>query len=334
MTQQDIEVAERLQAKARKGDGMSREGEEEFSKKYNAPRRSVFRKAGHAVLAVTSANPSNDLETARSTFERFDADGNGSLDKNELGFVLNAIGVKPTSIDKIFQSMDSDGSGDVDIDEFMLWMNGSASNKVMASDALGKMDTMPTSPFMIADNAYEIPSEQKDQKPVDLLDTLTSPVKTAPEPFDSLDALSPVKTAPKSLDSLDMLMSSEKTAPKPSDALEEKKEVSKVTVKVRKSVKVNPVSVKVKTQVDAGPPSQTAASDATGRAAIEQLFRKWDADGSGQLDREEFHGALGAMGMKPSHIDVMFDLADVDKSDSINVNEFIDWAFKEGIPGG
>jgi len=356
MTQQDIEVAERLQAKAWERDGIKRETKEEWAKKYNAANRSVFSKAGNSAVAVTavastSANSSEDLEAVRSTFGRFDADGSGSLDKNELEKVLKAISIKPSSIDKIFTLMDGDGNGEIYINEFMLWMNGDSNAKVIASDAVAEMDKIDTD---------QIPPQRIAQKPVDSLDILMSPKKTArkslasdalmstgkrssqldtrssPEKRSSvLDTfISPEKRSSQGVDSLDILMSPEKSAQKSSDALEESNQGGKVTVKVRRHVKVNPSPVKVKPRVDAGSPSQTPASDATGRAAIEQLFRKWDVDGSGQLGREEFHSACRATGMKPTHIDMMLDLADVDKSGTINVNEFIDWAFKKGIPGG
>ena len=61
-------------------------------------------------------------------FRKFDADGGGTLDKEELGALLNDLKVKMTEeeLDELFEELDEDGEGGIDFEEFYLWFTTEA----------------------------------------------------------------------------------------------------------------------------------------------------------------------------------------------------------------
>ena len=69
-----------------------------------------------------------DDEEARSamlkgTFERFDADGNGVLDRGEFKRMCRSIKLdaKPKQLEEYFKEIDTDKSGEIDFEEFAIW---------------------------------------------------------------------------------------------------------------------------------------------------------------------------------------------------------------------
>ena len=65
-----------------------------------------------------------DLEKA---FDRCDADGNGVLNRSEMGTVMTKMGNSPTQeeLDSVWESLDVDHSGDVSKEEFIKWYRDS-----------------------------------------------------------------------------------------------------------------------------------------------------------------------------------------------------------------
>mmetsp|Transcript_1258 Transcript_1258/g.2622 ORF Transcript_1258/g.2622 Transcript_1258/m.2622 type:complete len:324 (-) Transcript_1258:421-1392(-) len=278
MSQKDMEVMQRLEDKVKAKDGFGREGENQFQEKYSASRRSVFARAKtepSKALASTSAQASKQetdgYEAIRTVFNKFDADGSGSLDRNEIQRVLSIIGMNACNIDRIFVAMDSDGNGTVDIDEFVTWMKGSQGNGKIVNDAMNGFDSRnDPEEHAIPEETINIPGSAED-----------TPYKAPQEEID------PYKT-PKS----------------------------------RKSVKVSASAVKVTAKPNPSDPSV--------RAAITQIFDKWDEDGNGQLDKAEFRSALSvSTDLDSATINQMFDCADADKSGYVDIEEFLSWAFKE-----
>jgi hypothetical protein len=61
---------------------------------------------------------------ARVTFKKFDEDGSGSLDMNEMRVLLRELlgaKVKAEEMDEVMQSLDHSGDGQVDEEEFVVW---------------------------------------------------------------------------------------------------------------------------------------------------------------------------------------------------------------------
>merc|ERR1719265_2515085 len=70
----------------------------------------------------------------------------------------------------------------------------------------------------------------------------------------------------------------------------------------------------------------TADSD-NGQFALKKLFEAADADGSGEVDREEMRGALQRLGFSwadDKKVDNIFKKGDKDKSDTIDFEEFVE----------
>ena len=63
-------------------------------------------------------------ELLQKVWSKVDADGNGTLDKEEVRLVLVQMGweaITAETLDKTMAEIDTDGSGDVDFDEFSAW---------------------------------------------------------------------------------------------------------------------------------------------------------------------------------------------------------------------
>lgn len=60
----------------------------------------------------------------REAFNLFDKDGNGRIDRNELGVVMRSLGAHPTDekLEAIIQAGDLDGNGTIDFVEFVEMM--------------------------------------------------------------------------------------------------------------------------------------------------------------------------------------------------------------------
>merc|ERR1712072_298860 len=72
----------------------------------------------------------------REAFDLFDSDGGGTIDIDELGTAMEALGFQPKKgeIKKMVDDLDKDGDGTIDWDEFMILMGGKLSDKDMKDD--------------------------------------------------------------------------------------------------------------------------------------------------------------------------------------------------------
>ena len=68
--------------------------------------------------------------------------------------------------------------------------------------------------------------------------------------------------------------------------------------------------------------------EGTSEHTLRKLFKEFDEDGNGELDKDEFRLALkwklGLMNIADADIFELFDFYDTDKGGGIDVNEFID----------
>jgi calmodulin len=72
----------------------------------------------------TLPNPAKQQEAiARNTFKKFDKDGSGNLDVDELRALVVSLGARFTDqeMDEAMRELDADGSGEVDEQEFVSW---------------------------------------------------------------------------------------------------------------------------------------------------------------------------------------------------------------------
>jgi Ca2+-binding EF-hand superfamily protein len=64
-------------------------------------------------------------EELRETFDHFDGDDNGRIDREEFGRLMDALrgDMSEDEIELGFSIIDSDGDGSIDYDEFEEWWN-------------------------------------------------------------------------------------------------------------------------------------------------------------------------------------------------------------------
>ena len=60
-----------------------------------------------------------EIEVLREVFASFDADGGGSIDEEELGVAMKALGapVSATELSALVKEIDEDGNGEIDFEE-------------------------------------------------------------------------------------------------------------------------------------------------------------------------------------------------------------------------
>merc|ERR1711907_107975 len=75
-----------------------------------------------------------EIEEFKIAFEAFDEDGEGSIGRDELGQLLDALGenLTETEVDKMVATVDEDGSGEIDFAEFLVMMR----HKIDAADPM------------------------------------------------------------------------------------------------------------------------------------------------------------------------------------------------------
>ena len=65
-----------------------------------------------------------DMDKILATFKKWDVNGNGSISKQELGNILDHIGVQDKDRQSIFESIDTSGNGRIEYEEFVAWLYG------------------------------------------------------------------------------------------------------------------------------------------------------------------------------------------------------------------
>lgn len=64
-----------------------------------------------------------DQSELRETFDHFDDDHNGSIDREEFAYLLDALGagMSPEEVLIGFDIIDANGNGVIEYDEFLAW---------------------------------------------------------------------------------------------------------------------------------------------------------------------------------------------------------------------
>ena len=74
----------------------------------------------------------DQINEFKQTFDKFDIDGDNTINTKELGHVMRQLGQNPTEaeLQDMINEVDADGSGSIEFDEFKILMH----KKILASD--------------------------------------------------------------------------------------------------------------------------------------------------------------------------------------------------------
>merc|ERR1712188_32466 len=77
-----------------------------------------------------------EIAECKEAFDLFDMDGGGTIDLEELGTAMTALGFQPkkAEIKKMVDDMDKDSDGTIDFQEFLTLMAGKMSSKDLKDD--------------------------------------------------------------------------------------------------------------------------------------------------------------------------------------------------------
>ena len=91
----------------------------------NASEKSIFKeKLSDEERALYRKLSSEQINEYKEIFDIFDAAGDGTINNDEIGKVMQGLGESPTPerIDELIAMIDYDGDGEVDFDEFVCLM--------------------------------------------------------------------------------------------------------------------------------------------------------------------------------------------------------------------
>ena len=85
---------------------------------------------------------------ARKLFKEIDADGGGTLDRDEIRQLARRLGkrLSDKQLNEAMMAMDADGSGDVAFDEFLSWWKGNRGGGFFAGLSLDFLRSKPPPP--------------------------------------------------------------------------------------------------------------------------------------------------------------------------------------------
>lgn len=77
------------------------------------------------MASIHKALSEEELKEFKEIFDLVDGDGSGEISKEELGKLMETLGLKPTEqqLDEMMKEVDADGSGDIDFNEFVTVMS-------------------------------------------------------------------------------------------------------------------------------------------------------------------------------------------------------------------
>eukprot|EP00931_Biecheleriopsis_adriatica_P067043 TRINITY_DN41250_c0_g1_i1.p1 TRINITY_DN41250_c0_g1~~TRINITY_DN41250_c0_g1_i1.p1 ORF type:complete len:575 (-),score=110.90 TRINITY_DN41250_c0_g1_i1:23-1747(-) len=89
-----------------------------------------------ASMTVNCTRANAEALTIRQVFEQWDADGNGTIERDELAKVMFAVAPSMTmaDIDKLLTSIDTDGNGTIDFEEFTEWLTDPSTPFTLSQD--------------------------------------------------------------------------------------------------------------------------------------------------------------------------------------------------------
>uniref|UniRef100_A0A194ANQ2 Putative calcium-binding protein B0563.7-like protein n=1 Tax=Pinctada fucata TaxID=50426 RepID=A0A194ANQ2_PINFU len=91
--------------------------------KYRMTNLLSWLKSGERFKNIDDNSRYHRLQHAVTMFQKYDKDGNSSLDRDEFRNLLLDLGEKPERLDSALAAMDTDGNGVIAFQEFLKWLN-------------------------------------------------------------------------------------------------------------------------------------------------------------------------------------------------------------------
>ena len=293
-----------------------------------------------STVVARIAKDFKSLEDVKNAFKKMDRNGDGMISKSELA----ACGFNDQQVNAMFALGDTNGDGEIDLQEFIQCMCPSASavvckigklfgSKEKAAEAFKRIDangdgvlskdelrsaTLPNGAKLTSievDSIFALGDANNDGE-IDLEEFLAVMVPSAgfSSSFSSSSNTTFIKKTSSSMTSFSSSSSSFKQQSSSSSMQQTYVSTSKYTQSSASNVTSSSSSCSV---------SFSSAAD------VKTAFRQFDANGDGQLDRNEFKQLLASSGKKVSDQEAMalFSQGDLDGDGVIDIQEFVKLMF-------
>ena len=277
------------------------------------------------------------LREMLSLFTEYDQDGSGTIDKPEFRRAVAALGLEYEDeiVDAVFDGYDADGSGEMEYKEFVQYslrdsLKRSA-GRVMTlfrqwdRDGSGSVDKKEFRKAM-KELGFDAPTE--------LIDSI----------FDDMDKDHGGSVDFKELNKVlrqgaSVVLSKKlQTGSVGFDKKAEQKHGLRGSSAKQLPVSADGSSPRAETASSKLPPPAPGLEglqDALGRRLREMLnlFKEYDVDGNGTIDKSEFRRAVAAIGLEYEDeiVDIVFDSYDADGSGEMEYKEFVQYSLRDSL---
>ena len=289
-----------------------------------------------STVVARIAKDFKSLEDVKNAFKKMDRNGDGMISKGELA----ACGFNDQQVNAMFALGDTNGDGEIDLQEFIQCMCPSASavvckigkqfgSKEQAAEAFKRIDAngdgvlsrdelrsaaLPNGAKLTSievDSIFALGDANNDGE-IDLEEFLAVMVPSAgfSSSFSSSSNTTFIKKTASSMTSFSSSSSSSFQQQSSSSSMQQ-----------------TYVSTSKYTQSSAS--SSSSSVSFSSAAEVKAAFRQFDANGDGQLDRNEFKQLLASSGKKVSDQEAMalFSQGDLDGDGVIDIQEFVKLMF-------
>ena len=279
------------------------------------------------------------LNEMQAIFQQFDSDGNQQIDKAEFQRAVAALGLdyEVAVVDSVFDGYDADGSGAFDYNEFI---------RYSLRDSLKRSAARVMTLFRQWDRDGSGSVDKKEFRKAIKELGFDVPVAAVDELFGEMDT---DRGGEVEFSELNKILRQGANVTLAKDLQVGAK--GKIETESKNAAGLRGSSAKTLPTTRAAPASRSPPKsppskpvdtsnaeklkDALGKRLNEMLdlFKKWDTDGNGSIDKSEFRKAVAALGLQSEDavVDEVFDCYDADGSGEMAYTEFVQYSLRDSL---